>query len=200
MTTTTAVRLARTAVVAFLASLLALAPSAGVLAAGTGGIEISPYPGVKDGKQVTAFHVTVPRKGSGSVRYSLRNTTSSPKTARLYAASATKSGTAWTIGDPGTSPYLDFPTRTVTLKGDATQLASFRVHGKVDNKAYGALVVEVTNGSVTQRAATLVYLEPGPVLPLPVLIVLVAVALLLVAGGAVLLARRRQTPGRTEPE
>ena len=192
MTLMTAVRLVRTAVVAVLASLLVLAPTAGVFAAGTGGIEITPYPGIENGKQVTAFHVTVPRKGSGTVRYSLRNTTSSPKTARLYAASATRSGTAWTIGDPGTSPYLDFPARTVTLKGNAAELADFRVHGAVDGKAFGALVVEVTNGSVTQRAATLVYLEPGPVLPLPVLIVLIAVALLAVAGVAVLLARRRQ--------
>lgn len=189
---TTAVRLARAAVVAFLAALLVLAPSAGVLAAGTGGIEISPYPGVKDGKQVTAFHVSVPRKGFAKVRYSLRNTTRSPRTARLYAASATRNGTAWSIGDPGTSPYLDFATRTVTLSGSASQIADFSVRGKVKGEQYGALVVEVTNGSVTQRAATLVYLSPGPVLPLPVLIVLIAVALLLVAGVALLLVRRQR--------
>ncbi len=190
--TTTAVRLARAAVVAFLTSLLVLAPTAGVLAAGTGGVEITPFPGVKAGKQVTAFHVTVPRRGSGTVQYSLRNTTSSPKTARLYAASATRSGTAWTIGDPATSPYLDFPTRTVTLKAKASQIESFRVKGSLEKEATGALVVEVTNGAVTQRAATLVYLKPGPVLPLPLLIVLIAVALLLVAGVAVLVVRRRQ--------
>lgn len=189
---TTAVRLARAAVVAFLAVLLVLTPSAGVLAAGTGGIEISPYPGVVKGKQVTAFHVTVPRTGSATVRYSLRNTTNSPRTARLYAASATRNGKAWAIGDPATSPYLDFPTRTVTLKGNAIELASFRVRGTIDKKAYGALVVEVTNGSVTQRAATLVYLTRGPLVSLPVLVVLIAVGLLLVAGVAVLLARRRQ--------
>ena len=192
VTSATAVRLARTAVVALLASLLVLAPSAGVLAAGTGGIEISPYPGVVNGKQVTAFHVTVPRNGSGTVKYSLRNTTTSPKTARLYAASASRNGKAWTIGDPGTSPYIAFATRAVTLKAKATEIASFSVHGKLDKQAYGALVVEVTNGSITQRAATVVYLKPGPLVPLPVLIVLIAIALLLVAGVAVLLARRRQ--------
>ena len=49
----------------------------------------------------------------------------------------------------------------------------------------------MTNGSVTQRAATLVYLKAGPVVPLPVLLVLIAAGLLLLAAAAVLLTRRR---------
>lgn len=191
-TTTTAVRLSRAAVVALLAGLLVLVPVAGVHAAGTGGIEITPYPGVVNGKQVTAFHVTVPRSGTKTVRYSLRNTTNSPKTGHLYAASATRNGKSWAIGDPGSSRYVDFPDRAVTLKGGETSLSDFTVHGKVDGEAFGAVVVEVTNGSVTQRAATLVYLKAGPVLPLPVLLVLIAFGLLLAATAAVLFTRRRQ--------
>ena len=84
--TSTAVRALRAAVVGVLAALLALSATAPSRAAGTGGVEISPYPGVVDGKQVTAFHVTVPRsEGSTSVRYSLRNTTTAQKSARLVA-------------------------------------------------------------------------------------------------------------------
>lgn len=188
----TAVRLLRAAVVALLASLAVLMPVTGVHAAGTGGIEISPYPGVVNGKQVTAFHVTVPRRGSRTVRYSLRNTTSGPKTAHLYSASASRNGKSFAIGDAGSSHYIEFPDRTVTLKGNETLLSDFTVHGTVKDGALGAVVVEVTNGSVTQRAATLVYLTPGPVLPLPVLLVLIAVGLLLLAGGGVFFTRRRR--------
>ncbi|HUR15234.1 MAG TPA: hypothetical protein VM097_12165 [Mycobacteriales bacterium] len=189
---TTAARCLRTAVVGVLAGLLVLLPSAGVQAAGTGGVELSPYPGVVDGKQVTAFHVTVPRGGgTTSVRYALRNTTNQPKSARLYAAKAQRDGGSWAVGDAGSSPYLDFPDRTVTLRAGEVQLASFTVHGSITEEVFGALVVEVTNGSVKQRAATLVYLKPGRRVPLPVLVVGCAVLLLLVAAGAVALARRR---------
>lgn len=186
------VRCLRAAVVGVLAGLLALSGGTAVQAAGTGGVELSPYPGVVDGKQVTAFHVTVPRGGgSTSVRYALRNTTTSPKSARLYAASAQRTQGSWTIGDAGSSPYLDFPDRTVSLRPNEVRIASFRVHGEVSDKEFGALVVEVSNGSITQRAATLVYLEPGRRVPLPVLVVGAAVLLLLVAAGGVALARRR---------
>jgi hypothetical protein len=188
----TAVRLSRAAVVALVAWLLVLVPVAGVHAAGTGGIEITPYPGVVNGKQVTAFHVTVPRRGSATVRYSLRNTTTSPKTARLYGASATRNGKSWIIGDPGSSQFVTFPDRAVTLQGGETSLSDFTVHGKVKGQAFGAVVVEVTNGAVTSRAATLVYLKPGPVLPLPVLLILIAFGLLLAATAAVFFTRRRQ--------
>lgn len=193
----TAVRCLRTAVAVLVAALTALSTAPAAHAAGTGGVELSPYPGVVDGKQVTAFHVTVPRGGgSTSVRYALRNTTTSTRSARLYAASAQRSGSSWAVGDAGSSPYLDFPDRRVTLRAGEVQLASFRVEGAVDRDAFGALVVEVANGSVTQRAATMVYLKPGRRVPLPVLLVGVAVLLLLVAGGGVALARRRPATTR----
>ena len=189
---TTAVRCLRTAVVGVLAALAVLSPGSGADAAGTGGVELSPYPGVVDGKQVTAFHVTLPRGGgTASVRYALRNTTTATKSARLYAATARHAATGWAIGDAGSSPYLGFPDRTVTLGPSEVKLASFTAHGTIDHEVFGALVVEVTNGSVTQRAATLVYLKPGRRVPLPVLLVGVAVLLLAVVGGGVALARRR---------
>jgi hypothetical protein len=188
----TAVRCRRPAGVALQRGRVVLSPAPAAPAAGTGGVELSPYPGVVDGKQVTAFHVTVPRDGDGtSVRYALRNTTRTTRSARLYAASARRSGSGWSVGDAGSSPYLDFPDRTVSLRPTEVVVASFRVRGTISDKAYGALVVEVANGSVTQRAATLVYLKPGHRVPLPVLLVGAAVLLLLAAGGGVALARRR---------
>ncbi len=174
-------------------------------AAGTGGIEVSPYPGAVNGRQVTAFHVTVPSRGAATVRYSLRNTTTHPASGRLYAASATSDGNGgYTIGEAGSSPYLSFRTRDVTLAGGELTLDTFTVHpglhGRPAAKTYGAIVVEVRNGSVVQRAATLVYLEPGPVVPLPLLVVLVAVAVLALAGlGFLLVVRRRRRPVEVRP-
>ena len=186
--TSTAGRLVRSAVVVLLLW-LAIPASA----AGTGGIEISPYPGVVNGKQVTAFRATLPRDGSSrSVKYSLRNTTSSPRTAKLYAASATRSAQGeFTVGDAGSSPYLSFASQTVTLPGGASRVASFQAHGKLKDKAYAALVVEVTQGAVTQRAATIVYLSPGPVIPVPVLLGIGAAVLIAAVGVGLWLVRRR---------
>lgn len=161
-------------------------------AAGTGGIEVSPYPGVVDGRQVTAFHATVPRSGDGTVAWSLRNTTGTTRTGRLYAASATADGHGgWTIGDAGSSPYLGFDDRTVTLAPHEVQVSSFTVHGRLTGEQHAAIVVEVHNGSVVARAATLVYLTPGPAVRLPALVVGLAVLVLLASGGAVLWVRRR---------
>ena len=170
--------------------LLLLVPTR-ALAAGTGGVEVSPYPGIVDGSQVTAFHVTVP----SSVRYSLRNTTSSQRTARLYAASATPAAAGgWTIGDAGSSPYVSFESRTVTLKPREARLETFDVRGDLSERRMAAIVVEVTQGAVTQRAATLVYLSPGSSVSRPLLVVLIAAGLLLLVGGALLWTRRRSRP------
>ena len=186
--TPAAVRLVRTAAVVVLVLLLC---GGTARAAGTGGVEVTPFPGVVDGKQQTAFHVDVPTRGDTSVRYVLRNTTSEPRSAKLYAASATPDGKGgYAIGDPGSSPYVDLPARTVSLKGKESRLERFRAHGEVEGTRYAAVVVEVTNGAITQRAATLVYLERGRTVPLPLLLVLLAVGLLVVVGGAVLLSRR----------
>ena len=188
--TSTAGRLVRSAVVVLL---LLLGAPAG--AAGTGGIEVSPYPGLVDGKQVTAFHTDLPRDGSErEVRYSLRNTTRQSRSAKLYAASARRDGKdGFTVGDAGSSPYITFPTQQVTLQPGASEVAAFTVHGELDEDAYGAIVVEVQNGSITSRAATIVYLSPGPVLPVPVLLAIGAGVLVLAAGFAVWLVRRTRT-------
>lgn len=175
-----------------LAALL-LAPAAPSGAAGTGGIEISPYPGVVDGKQVTAFHVGVPADGDErQVRYSLRNTTNQRRSARLYAASAARAGDGFTIGQAGSSPYVEFPTREVTLAPAESRIETFTVRGRVTGEELAALVVEVRNGSVTSRAATVVYLgrdEAGGALPRG--LTLLAAALLVSVGAAVLRTRRR---------
>jgi hypothetical protein len=171
--------------------LLVLAVPVPARAAGTGGIEVSPYPGVVDGHQVTAFHVKVPSRGTTQVRYSLRNTTARPVHGRLYAASASPDGRGgWTVGGPGSSPYIALADQQVSLKANETRLASFGAHGPAGEHA--AVVVEVTQGSVVTRAATLVYLERGRRVPLPVLLVGVAVLLLLLAGAGVWLVRRRR--------
>jgi hypothetical protein len=168
----------------------ALALPAPAHAAGTGGIEVSPYPAIVDGHQVTAFHVKVPSRGSVSVRYSLRNTTAAPVRGHLYAASASPDGHGgWTIGGAGSSTYLDLADQQVTLAAHQTQLASFGVDGPSGKHA--AVVIEVKQGSIVTRAATLVYLEHGRTVPLPLLLVGIAVLLLLAAAGALAWQRRR---------
>lgn len=170
------------------AAALVLALALPASAAGTGGIEVSPYPGVVDGKQVTAFHVSAP----GKAAWALRNTTGETRTGRLYAASASPDGKGgWVIGDAGSSPYLDFPERDVTLAPHEVRVSELRVRGEVDREEHAAIVVEVRNGSVVARAATLVYLQPGSAGGLPALPVGLAVLVLLAAGTAVTAARRR---------
>ena len=170
--------------------LLRLLLSSPASAAGTGGIEVSPYPGVVGGHQVTAFHVKVPSRGSVSVRYSLRNTTDAAVQGRLYAASATSNGQdGWTLGTAGSSSYVELADQQVSLSAHETRLASFDVHGPAGTHA--AIVIEVKQGAVVTRVGTLVYLERGRTVPLPVLLVGVAVLLLLVGGAGVLWARKR---------
>jgi hypothetical protein len=187
----TAARLVRTAVLAVL-----LVPGA-ALAAGTGGVDISPYPGVINGKQVTAFHAKVPSQGTSTVQYALRNTTGKPATARLFAAKASRdSKGSFTIGAAGSSPYVTFADQQVTLAPHETRIGSFRIKpgpgGRLKGTAYGALVVEVKNGAIIQQAATVIYLEPGRLVPLPLLLVLIATALLVVAGLGFLVVRRKR--------
>ncbi len=161
-------------------------------AAGTGGIEVTPYPGVVDGHQVTAFHVSVPSRGRTTVRYALRNTTGETVRGRLYSASATRDGHGgWSVGEAGSSDHVRFAAQDVTLKPHETRFASFSVSGKVSGTQHAAIVVEVRQGSVVTRAATLVYLEPGRVVPLPLLVVGAAGLLLALAAAGVVAARRR---------
>lgn len=182
-------------VLAVLTAALALTAALGAepaQAAGTGGIEVDPYPGVVGGHQVTAFHVTVPAHGDVAVRYSLRNTTAARVHGRLYAAAAVADGHGgWTIAEAGSSPYVGFADQQVVLAPHESRIASFTVHGDVRGTRYAALVVEVRQGAVVTRAATLVYLAPGSALPLPALVVGAAVLLLLAGGAGVLRARER---------
>lgn len=182
---------------AVLALLLLLGLAAPAVASGTGGIEVTPVPGVVDGRQVTQFSTDVPSRGDTQVRLALRNVVTRPATARLYAASAVLDGRgSYVIGDPGSSPYVSYPDRMVTLAVKQLRLTTFTVHpgphGRPTRTSYAAIVVEVKNGAVVQRAATLVVLHRGRTVPLPLLVVLVAVALLLLGATGVLLARRRR--------
>lgn len=176
--------------------LLFAAPASAV---GTGGVDISPYPGVVNGTQVTAFHTKVPSRGTTKVQYSLRNTTAKPASARLFSASALRTSGTFTIGTAGSSPYLDFPDRTVVLQPNETRIESFDVHpgpdGRPSGKVYGAIVVEVKNGSIVQQAAVVVYLERGRTVPIPLLLMVAAVAVLsLAALGFLVTLRRRSSP------
>ena len=165
------------------------------LAAGTGGVDVSPYPGVVNGKQVTAFHTRVPSSGEAVVQYSLRNTTNAPASARLFSASAARTGGQFTVGAAGSSPYISFPDEQVTLKPQESRIETFTVHAGPHGVAagsYGAIVVEVKNGSIIQQAAVVVYLEREHAVPLPLLVISIAIAVLLLAGtGFLLVARHR---------
>lgn len=173
-----------------------LAPSA--LAAGTGGIEVTPVPSKVDGKAVTVFRVEVPRDGSTSVPYLLSNVEDGPRTARVYVARVRKVDGSFSLDDQGSSPYVSMEDRSVTLQPEEVREETFRVSpgpdGPPEDEAYAAVVVEVRNGSVVQRANTLIYLTAEPRVPLPLLILLVAVGLIAVVGAglAVTVRRRRQ--------
>lgn len=173
-----------------------LAPSA--LAAGTGGIEVTPVPSKVDGKAVTVFRVEVPRDGSTSVPYLLSNVEDGPRTARVYVARVRKVDGSFSLDDQGSSPYVSMEDRSVTLQPEEVREETFRVSpgpdGPPEGEAYAAVVVEVRNGSVVQRANTLIYLTAEPRVPLPLLILLVAVGLIAVVGAglAVTVRRRRQ--------
>ncbi|MCW2606654.1 MAG: hypothetical protein JWO60_1347 [Frankiales bacterium] len=189
--TPTAVRLAGTAVVACLALSGLAAPAH---AAGTGGIEVTPIPGVVDGEQVTAFHVRVPNDGSRTVPFALRNLTRNPRKARLYAASAARQpdGT-FTVGAAGSSPHATLADEPVTLRSQEVQRRTLVVKGAVEKLTYAAVVVEVRTGSVVTRAATLVYLRPEQDRHTPFLLGLGAAAVALAAGtGVVVVGRRRR--------
>lgn len=182
-----------------MALLFTVLPAVPVGAAGTGGIEVTPLPAVVDGKQVTAFHVELPGAGPDDVEFLLRNVADGQRAATVYAARATRSADgSFDVGDAGSSPYVSYAKRSVTLGKGEQRPQSFRVErpkGKQPSQqVFAAIVVEVGDGSVIQRAATLVYLDPGRQLPvpLPLLLVAVAGALLALAGAGVALVTRRR--------
>lgn len=173
-------------------------------AAGTGGIEVTPVPPVVDGKAVTAFRVKVPSEGTVRVPYRISNVEDGTRGARVYAAAVTEDANgSFTLGEPGTSPYVSMPDRRVELNPDEARSEVFEVRApngrRPEGEALAAVVVEVRNGSVVQRASTLIYLERGRQVPLPLLLVVLAVVLVLMAGaGVAVLARRRNSAARAD--
>ena len=175
----------------------------GARAAGTGGIEVTPVPGVVDGKQVTAFRAELPESGTTQVRFALRNITKEPRSARVYAASARADGQGgFAIGDAGSSPHVRLEDRTVRLAANETRAETFDVlapgDDRPDGTVHAAVVIEVKQGAVVQRAATLVYLEPGDSPPRSRWVAWVAGAVLAAVILGWLLVRRRRRH-RAEP-
>lgn len=172
----------------------AVAAPSGASAAGTGGIEVTPDPGVVDGHQVTAFHVSVPSRGDTTVSYFLRNTTSHVVSGQLYAASASRDSKGqFTIGGPGSAGDIGLKAQRLDLAPREVRHSSFSVTGPVHGTTYRAIVVEVQRGTITERAATVVYLNPGRRVPVPVVLAIIAAVLLAVVAGAIVVVRRRRT-------
>jgi hypothetical protein len=178
-------------------TLLGSAPS-GAFAAGTGGIEITPDPG--SGPQQTAFHVKVPSRGSVTVGFFLRNLTAKRVTGRLYATSAARDGAGhFTVGEAGSAKGVSLKDSAVTLAPHEVRHETFRVSGKVSGTQYRAIVIEVQHGAITERAATVVYLSPGRRVPVPVVLGGIAALLVLVAGVALVVTRRRAARSAAGP-
>jgi len=189
----TAVRLVRTAVACVLLVVLCSGPA---LAAGTGGIEVTPVPAAVDGKQATSFRVEVPARGTEQVPFTLRNVEDGERSARIYTAAVSRAadGTL-SLDEPGSSEYVELPEQEVTLQAGEVRQESFTVSaGDIDGDQLAAVVVEVRNGAVVQRASTLIHLDKGRQVPLPLLLLVVAV-LLVVAGGVGVAAASRRRAG-----
>lgn len=156
-------------------------------AAGVGGVEVTPPDG-------SSFRVSVTDGGSVEQEFALRNITDQPAQVRLYAAAAEQVGDdGWSVGGAGSAGWLELPDQQVSLAAGEARTLRFSVRGGPSDRT-GAVVVEVGEGTVVQRAATLVHVDAGSRLPLPLIVVVVAVCLLLAAGAAVAtVARRRQS-------
>lgn len=132
-------------------------------AAGVDGVNLTPQPAVSaDGKVLTAFHVTLHSGGVATEHFMLRNLTSTPRTVRVYGAAATRSPSgAYAVAGPQTASWIGLRDQQVTLAPHASRVLSFKVsrsHAPKGHLVYGAVVVEKSAGTVTERAATLVYL------------------------------------------
>ncbi len=166
---------------------LTLAGPAG--AAGTGEVEVVPADGG------SAFHLS---PSQDSISFELVNLADSPRPARIYAASATRSdGGGIGVGALGSAPWLQLPETQVMLAPKQTRTFTAPLDTAllpVGREQLGAVVLEAVQGSVTVRVATLVTV-PGrtpSAVPLPTLVVGVAVVLLAVVGLLLLVARRRR--------
>lgn len=162
------------------AAVLLVAPAAG--AAGVGGVELTPPSG-------SSFTVTARAGQTVTQDFTLRNVGTAPATVRLYAADASQVDGGWSVGAAGSAPWLHLPDQTVTLAAGEHKAMSVRVDGGAHT---GAIVVEQAQGTVVQRAATLVRLTPPPVVPVPLLLAAAAAGLVLAAGAGVGAAARRR--------
>lgn len=169
------------ALLGLVAVVLTAAPAA---AAGTGGLELAPDPAAADpGDPVARFEVEVPSRGEVSEAFVLRNVTDEPRTARLYTAEVREVDGNLQVGAEGSSPWARLASEEVTLGPGEMRTGSFTVEGGElpDGGAMAAVVLEVGDEGVVQRAATMVYLDVGRQVPLPLLLVGVAVALVAVS-------------------
>lgn len=189
-------RTARSALAALGVTALVAVATAPALAAGTGGIEVTPLTTGSGGRAATAFHVDLRESGTTRVAFALRNITTGERRGRVYVASAQRSSTGeYDVGRAGSSPYVSWPEQQVTLSAGEARRETFTVglhgHDLPKQQVYAAVVVEVANGAVVQRAATLIYLKPVRGLHLPRGLVVVAVALLLASAVTLVVVRQR---------
>ncbi|MFP5218335.1 MAG: hypothetical protein ACLGIG_01165 [Actinomycetes bacterium] len=199
---TAAGRLARPAVVVLLVVLLPLLVTAPARAAGTGGIEVTPLTEPVDGAAPTSFRVDVPSDGTERVPFLVRNVDDQPRSARLFVAPVRRDGDSFALGEPDASEWVEYEARDVTLQpGESQEHALVVRGGKLpDDEVLAAVVVQVRSGSVVQRASTLIYLDEGRRVPLPLLVVLVAVLLAVAAAIAWSFVVRRRRPEAPSPQ
>lgn len=172
---------------------VALTTAAPAGAAGTGDVEL--IPSSPDGEPRTSFQLD---GSQDEIRFELVNLADEPRTARLYSASAVRSPSgAVSVGSDGSAPWLDLPDEEVLLEAEEVRsfVAPLELRELSEGQTQlGAVVLEVTQGSVVVRVATLVTVEPRTGLPLPVWAVVVAAgAIALVLLGLLLARRRRRT-------
>ena len=137
------------------------------LAAGTGGVELTP------GGSSSAFHASLKAGQSATAEFTLTNLKGAPADIRLYAASASRGGDGgYAVGGPGSAPWISIDNQIVHLAAHQAKRYSFTITRDTaprgEGLTYGAVVLEEAGGNLVTRAATLVYLDrvgPGGAAP-----------------------------------
>lgn len=169
---------------------------ASALAAGTAGVDLSPAQ-LTGGGVVTAFHVSLRAGQTSEQHFLLRNLTGHPAAVQLYGAAAyhAKNG-AWSIGGPNSAPWIGIRLQSVRLRAHQSRWYSFRVVRAAAPRGrglvYAAVVLSSGSGTIVERAATLVYLDRLGPSTLPRALLPIVLAMILVAAGALVHARRRR--------